>query len=111
MESPWDVGIKIYSNVPGHMTKMASRSIYGKNLQKSPSSEPKRLMTLKLGIQHWVLKYYQICSNFDTGLTLTIFMTWPNLFPNASAWVKYSHVFPSLFSILGERYRTNGPLV
>ena len=22
------------------------------------------------------LKYYQICSNDDTGLTLTIFMTW-----------------------------------
>ena len=45
-------------------------------------------MTLKLGIQHWVLKFYQICSKDDTGLTLTIFMTWSNLFPNASAWVK-----------------------
>ena len=55
-------------------------------------------MTLKLGIQHWVL----ICSNDDTGLTLTIFMTFSNLFPNASAWVKaytaYCHVFPSFFS-------------
>ena len=27
-------------------------------------------------------------SNDDTGLTLTMFMTWSNLFPNASAWVK-----------------------
>ena len=39
--------------------------------------------------------------NNDTGLTMTVFMTWSNLFPNASAWVKaytaYSHVFPSLF--------------
>ena len=60
-----------------------------------------RLVTLKHGIQHWVPKYYQICSNDGTELTLTIFMTWSNLFPNASAWVKayttYSHVFPSLF--------------
>ena len=58
-------------------------------------------MTLKLGIQHWVLKYKQICSNDDIGLTLAIFMTLSNLFPNASALVKaytaYSHVFSSLF--------------
>ena len=58
-------------------------------------------MTLKLGIQHLVLKHYQICSNDDTGLTMTIFMTWSNLFCNASAWVKadtaYSYVFPGLF--------------
>ena len=30
-------------------------------------------MVLKLGIQHWVLKYYQIYSNGDHGLTLTHF--------------------------------------
>ena len=35
----------------------------------------KKLMTLKLGIQHRVLKYYQMFSNHDTGLTMTIFMT------------------------------------
>ena len=38
----------------------------------------------------------------DPGLTLTIFMTGSNLFPNASAWVKAytassALVFPSLF--------------
>ena len=33
MAHPWDVGMKICSNVPGHMTKMASRPIYGKNLK------------------------------------------------------------------------------
>ena len=90
--------MKISSNVPGHMTKMASRPIYGKNLPKSS----KRPMTLKLDIQHLILKYNQICSNNDTGLILTSFMTWSNLFRNASAWVKaytaYSHVFPRLFS-------------
>ena len=44
----------------------------------------KRLITLKLGIQHRALKYFL----FGTGLTLTIFMTWSDLFPNAFAWVK-----------------------
>ena len=33
MEPPLDVGMKLYSNVPGHMTKMASRPIYGKKHQ------------------------------------------------------------------------------
>ena len=40
MESPWDVGMKICSNILGHVTKMASMPKYGKNLQKS-SSEPR----------------------------------------------------------------------
>ena len=96
-----DVGMKMCSNVSGHMTKMASRPIYGKNLQKLSFFKTKRLMTLKLGIQLPVLKYYQLYSNDDTGLTMTILMTWSNLFPNASARLKaytaYSHVFPTLF--------------
>ena len=33
--------MKICSNVPGHMAKMASRLIYGKNLEKKSSSEPR----------------------------------------------------------------------
>ena len=32
---------KVCSNGPGHMTKMAAMPIYGKNLKKSSSSEPK----------------------------------------------------------------------
>ena len=39
-------------------------------------------------VQHRVLKYCQISSNDDTGLTLTIFITWSNLFSNVTAWVK-----------------------
>ena len=92
VEPPWDVGMTICSNVQGLMTKMASRPIYGKKPSKISFFGTKRLMTLKLGIQHRVLRYYQIYSNDDTGLTLSIFMIWSNLFPNASAWVKaYSH--------------------
>ena len=41
MEPPWDVGTTVCSNVPGHMTKMAAMPIYGKNLKKSSSPEPK----------------------------------------------------------------------
>ena len=94
---------------------MASRPIYGRNLSKISFFGTKKPMTLKLGLQHRVLKYYQICSNDDTGLTLPIFMTWSNLFRIASAWVKaytaYSHVFEgysySAYPMhLGERYRT-----
>ena len=33
MESPWDGGMKVCSNGPGHMTKMATMPVYGKNLQ------------------------------------------------------------------------------
>ena len=32
---PWDIGMNICSNVLGHMTKMASRPIYGKKTFKT----------------------------------------------------------------------------
>ena len=40
-------------------------------------------MTLKLGMQHRVLEYYQICSNDEPGLTLTYFTARSNLVPYA----------------------------
>ena len=33
MEPPWDRETIVYSNGPGHMTKMAAMPIYGKNLK------------------------------------------------------------------------------
>ena len=45
-------------------------------------------MTLKLGIQHQVLEYYQIHSNDDPGLTLTYFTARSNLVPYAFVWEK-----------------------
>ena len=54
VEPPWDVGMKDCSNGPGYMTNMAAMSIYGKNLKKSSSLEPKRLMTLKVYLVHAV---------------------------------------------------------
>ena len=45
-------------------------------------------MTLKLGIQHWVLEYYQVCSNDDPGFTMTYFTARSNLVPYAFVWEK-----------------------
>ena len=45
-------------------------------------------MTLKLGMQHWVLKYYQVCLNDDPGLTLIYFTARSNLVPYACVWEK-----------------------
>ena len=45
-------------------------------------------MTLKLGMQHWVLEYYQVCSNDDSWLTLTYFTARSNLVPYAFVWEK-----------------------
>ena len=39
-------------------------------------------------MQHWVLKYYQIPSNVDPGLTLTYFTARSNLVPYAFVWEK-----------------------
>ena len=40
-------------------------------------------MTLKVCMQHRVLKYYHVCSNDDPGLTLTYFMARSNMVPYA----------------------------
>ena len=45
-------------------------------------------MTLKLGMQHRMLEYYQIYSNDDPELTLTYFMTRSNLVPSDFVWEK-----------------------
>ena len=45
-------------------------------------------MALKLGMQHRVLEYYQVCSNNDPGLTLTYFTARSNLVPYAFVWEK-----------------------
>ena len=87
MESPCDGATKFCSNGLGHKTKMTAMPIYGKNL-KNIFSGTKRPMTLKLGMQHRVLEYYQICSNDEPGLTLTYFTARSNLVPYAFVWEK-----------------------
>ena len=62
MEPLWVGGMKVYSNDPAHVTNMATVPMYGKNYLKVFSGT-KRLMSLKLGIQHqelWVSKFVQM---------------------------------------------------
>ena len=68
MELLWDAGMNFCSSGPGHMTKMAAMPIYGTILKKIFFSGTKRPMILNLGMHHWVLEYYQVCSNDDPEL-------------------------------------------
>ena len=45
-------------------------------------------MTLKLGMQHRVLEYYQVCSNDDPELTFTYFTARSNLVLYTFVWAK-----------------------
>ena len=46
------------------------------------------MMALKVDMQHRVLKYYQVYSNDDPGLTLTYFMARSILVTHAFVWEK-----------------------
>ena len=48
VEPPWDGEMKVCSNDPGHMTKMAAMPIYVKNMKNSSSLEPKGQWPWKL---------------------------------------------------------------
>ena len=45
-------------------------------------------MALKVGMQHWVREFYQVCLNDDPGLTLAYFKVTSNLVPYAFVWEK-----------------------
>ena len=69
----------MYINNLGHMTKMAAMPIYGKNPSNVFFSETNRLISMKLGVMHPWLKYYNVYINHDPVMTLTKFMarsTW-----------------------------------
>ena len=56
--------MRIYKHDAGHMTKIATMPIYGKNPSKiSGTSGPISMKLDKI-----------VCSNYDPGLTLTFFM-------------------------------------
>ena len=76
--------MKAYSDGPGHMTRMATMPLYG----TITFSETKRLMTLKVGMLHWMFEKYQVCSNDDPELTLAYFTARSHLVPYAFVWLK-----------------------
>ena len=45
-------------------------------------------MTLKFGMPHWELEYYEVCSNDDPELTLAYFTGRSNLAPYAFLYGK-----------------------
>ena len=80
--------MKVFTTGPSHMTKLAVMPIYGRNLKKFFFSGTKWPITLKLGMKHRVIEYYQVYSNDDPGLTLNYFTAMSNLVPYAFVWGK-----------------------
>ena len=68
------------------MTKMAAMSIIWLKPLKIFFSRTKQPLILKLGMQHWVLKYYQIPSNDDPRLTFDLFTQRSTLVHYAFVW-------------------------
>ena len=58
MKTPYDRLAKIYTKCTGHMTKMATTPIYGKNPLNVFFSGTKRPMALGFGIWHWGCRPY-----------------------------------------------------
>ena len=70
--------MKIHCHGTGHMTKMAAKMpLNGKNILKI-FSRNNGLISTKLGMCHCRLQHIIVCSNDDTGLTLTYFMARTN---------------------------------
>ena len=78
----------MYINNLGHMTKMAAMPIYGKKPSNIFFSETNRLISMKLGVKHPWLKYYNVCINHDPVMTLTKFMAWSTWVAHAFEWEK-----------------------
>ena len=55
-------------NNPGHMTKISAMPINGKTLQKAGG-----LISMKLGMKHQWLYYYNVYINHDPMMTLTYY--------------------------------------
>ena len=87
MELLWDGETKVCSNVPDHITKMAAMPIYGKNLKKSSSLEPKAN-----DVESWNAasgtRVLPNRSNDDPELTLAYFTARSNLIRYAFVWEK-----------------------
>ena len=90
VEPPWDRGMKVCSNGLCHMTNMVAMPIYGKNLKKSSSLEPKG---------QWPWKFvcsigYSSTSKFFQMMTLN----WPwHILRQGQIW--------SLLLLYGKRVR------
>ena len=71
--------------------------IYGKNPSKV-FSKIMRPITFELGIQHWGLGPYKVCSNNDPGLAVTYFTARSNLLPAVFVW-EYAYILDVIETI------------
>ena len=63
METPYDGGTKVCSNVPGHVTRMAAMPIYGKKTFKNlllQNQKADDLGTWYVALRMWGLPFVQI---------------------------------------------------
>ena len=79
----------MYISKPSHTTKMASLSMYGKNLSKIFFSGTDRLISKKLGMKHRWLKYNNAHINYDLVVRLTYFTARSTQVANAFEWGKF----------------------
>ena len=63
----------MFINNLGHMIKMATMSIYGKNPLKFFFSGTTGRISMKLSRKHQGLEYYNVFINYDLWMTLTYF--------------------------------------
>ena len=80
MESPWEGRTKVCINGPGHMTKMVAMPIYVKNHSMKPGMYNRGLLPII------------VCTNDDSGVTLTYFTTRSNFVTEAFLWEKVKTV-------------------
>ena len=66
-------GMKVCLRHLGHMTKMATTPIYGKNPSKIFFSRTGQPIFTKLDMQHRGIQSIIVCSNGDPGVTMTYF--------------------------------------
>ena len=87
VEPPWVWGSKFCLQHLGHMTKMATTPIYGKNPSKifSRTGWP---ISMKVGMLQRGLQPIIVCSNDDPGLTRTYFTTRSKFVTWAFPWEK-----------------------
>ena len=79
MEFPWDRGMKVYLNGPGHITKMAAMPIYDKTLKNLLLKNQK---SFDLETSH------AVSITDDSGLTMTYFAARSNLIIYTFEWGK-----------------------
>ena len=83
--SSWDGGMKVCSNGPGHMTKMAAMPIYRKNIKKLVLWNQKA-DDLESSYAASSTRVLPSCSYDNSGLTLTYFYGKVRFVPYAFVW-------------------------